>query len=174
MSSQNKKAPNLSFKIETKINAPAEKVWEILGKDFVNIAAWTATVKESSPVTANNIPSEFTPLAHIEFPGRKTYTQNKGRELTAIEVLTIYSDQDRELEFYGVGIPKFMEYVSDKQSVQSLGVNESVVVFDVNMRLKGIAKLLKGFIKSRFQKTFLGIQQELKIYAETGQIARAQ
>ena len=43
----NLQKPNVTVQIKTKINAPAEKVWEVLGQQFADISKWTSVVEAS-------------------------------------------------------------------------------------------------------------------------------
>ena len=160
--------PNVVVQVKTKINAPADKVWAILGKQFADISNWTSFVESSKALTADEISSGYTPAANAAVPARQTTVENKGKTSTLVEVVTMYSDERRELTFYGLGLPKFIEYASDKQSVIVNGVNECTVVFDVKVRLKGIFKLFKGKAEKRFAENFKKVQNDLKIYAEKG------
>ena len=167
------KKPNVKVQIKTKINAPADKVWEILGHQFANISEWTSVVVTSKALTANEIPEgSYQPAESASVPARQTTSINKGKSATLTEVVTAYSDEHRELTFYGVGLPSFIAYASDKQSVISTGENECEVVFNVEIRLKGIFKLFKGAAKKRFAANFKKVQNDLKIYAETGKVSQ--
>ena len=154
--------------VQTKINAPADKVWAILVKQFPDISNWTSFVESSKALTADEISSDYTPAANAAIPARQTTVGNKGKTSTLVEIVTMYSDERWELIFYGLGLPKFIEYASDKQSVIVNGENECTVVFDVKVRLKGIFKLFKGKAEKRFAENFKKVQNDLKIYAETG------
>ncbi len=165
------KKPNVTVQIKTKINAPADKVWEVLGKQFADISKWTSVVEASKAINLDEIPSnEFTPSDNAPVPARQTTTINGGRKATLIEVLTSYSDEKRALKFYGLGLPSFIAYAGDKQSVIPTGEKECEVVFDVEMRLKGIFKLFNGIARKRFAKNFKKVQNDLKTYVETGNI----
>ena len=47
----------------------------------------------------------------------------------------------------GLGFPVLLNYAGDKQSVVSTGEQECEVVFDIEMRLKGIFSLFQGHCK---------------------------
>ena len=167
------KKPNVNVQIKTKINAPADKVWEVLGKQFADISKWTSVVEDSKAIRLDEIPSnEFTPADNAPVPARQTISVNGGRKATLIEVLTLYSDEKRTLKFYGLGLPSFIAYAGDKQSVIPMREKECEVVFDVEMRLKGIFKLFKGIAKKRFAKNFKKVQNDLKVYVETGKVVK--
>ncbi len=160
---QNKEA-NVNVKISTIINAPADKVWEVLGQQFDDIADWTTVVKSSKAIekTPTNIIAD--PSAPI--PARETTSENKGKTITLVEVITEYSDENRSLKFYGDGLPSFIEFASDKQSVIEKGPHQSVVVFEVEVSLKSVFSIFKGKVEKRFEENFKRVQNDLKIYVE--------
>jgi len=110
--------PNLKVYIETEINASAGQVWEILGKQYVDISKWSNFVDTSYSVSAEDLPEGYTALPNAPVAARVTVAGKKGNK--AIEVLTIYNDETRELKFYGEGLPGFIEFVSDHQRVESI------------------------------------------------------
>lgn len=161
------KKPNVVVQIKTKINASADKVWEILGQEFHKIAEWTSFVEESKKMTVSEIPeSSFLPALSAPIPARHTLVKNGGRTSELVEVVTMYSDKKRALTFYGIGLPKFIDYAGDTQYVQEINEHECEVVFDVEVRLKGVFRLLKGIVKKRFAENFKKIQEDLKTYVE--------
>ena len=171
-SEMNKKNPNVVVRVETQINAPADQVWQVLGKEFADIAHWTSLVESSKAVAVGEIPahSPYTPAADAPIPARQTTSVNKGRTATLIEVVTMYSDEKRELKFYGVGLPKFIAFGGDKQSVVANSEATSTVIFNVELRLKGFFKLLKGKIEKRFAENLKKLQEDLKVYIEAEKI----
>ncbi len=164
------KEPNVVVKVKTRINAPAEKVWETLGKQFDDISIWTSFVDSSKALSPDEIPSGYNVATNAPVPARKTIVKNMARTSELIEVVTMYDDDNRELMFYGLGLPRFIAYAGDKQGVIEINENECFVVFNVTVRLKGIFKLFKGKLEKRFAENFQKIQNDLKIYSETGKI----
>ncbi len=160
--------PNLKVYIETEINASADHVWEILGKQYADVSKWSNFVDTSYSIAAEDLPQGYTALPNAPVPARITVAGKK--EQKAIEVLTIYNDETRELKFYGEGLPGFIEFVSDHQRVESIGENKCNVSFSIEMKLKGPVVLLKGLVKKRFLKVMTSLQNELKVYAETGEL----
>ncbi len=160
--------PNIKVYIETEINASADHVWEILGKQYADIYKWSNFVDTSYSIAAEDLPEGYTALPNAPVPARITAAGKKGTKVT--EVLTIYNDETRELKFYGEGLPGFIKFSSDHQRVESLGDNKCKVSFSIEMKLKGPLVLLKGLVKKRFFKVMTSIQNELKVYAETGEV----
>ena len=160
---------NIKFEVRTKINAPAKDVWKIVGKEFDKISSWTDFVEHSQSVDSEEVTkTPYTPDNSAPVPARKTKVINKGRTSELIEVITMYSDENRSLKFYGVGLPKFISFASDVQSVVTIGENECEIVFEVELRVKGIFKLLKNKMKNHFYESMTFLQNDLKLFVESG------
>lgn len=158
---------NVSLIVKTKINAPADVVWELLGKQFANISSWSESVKTSIALNESDIPeTEYRPISTAPVPARQTTVENKGTTKTLVEILTAYSDVDRSLKFYGIGLPKFIAFASDEQNVIVIDDKNSEVVFHLEARLNGIFKLFKGKMKKRFAENLKKIQNDLKSMVE--------
>ena len=153
--------------IKTKINAPAEKVWQILAHQFDDIATWSSIVNESRRLSAGEIPAGFTPAPSAPVLGRETVSP----ALKAKEIITHYSEEKMELTFEAADLPPIMTYADDVQRVIPNGPNQCIVTFDIRMEPWGPLKIFNPILKGRFAKTMGGVQQDLKQYAETGQAA---
>ena len=152
--------------IEREINAPAEKVWEILAHQFGNMANWTATLSESRAVDASQYP-EFKAASTAPVPARETTSSFA----QAIEIITEYSEEEMQLTFDAVGLPPFMSSARNTQRVVAQGPDKSVISFDFRIGLKHVFNIMSPLVKRRFGKTMGGVQRELKFYAETGEPA---
>ena len=58
--------------IETEINAPAEKVWQILAHQFADMADWTTTLSESRVVDSSELPKGLKIASNAPVPARET------------------------------------------------------------------------------------------------------
>ena len=155
----------MELHIETEINAPADKVWQILAHQFGDMADWTTTLSESRVVDASDYPNfKAAPTAPV--PARET-TSSFAK---AVEIITEYDEEKKQLTFDAVGLPPFMSSARNTQRVIAKGPNKSVVSFDFRIGLKHIFNLMSPLLKSRFGKTMGGVQRELKVYAETGRV----
>ncbi len=154
----------MELHIETEINAPAEKVWEILAHQFAEIGEWSSTVKESRELSAGEIPSRFIPASNAPALGRETIA---GPGVKLKEVITEYSEEKMELTFEGIDLPPLVfNSGKDTQSVISKGSNKCLLTFDVDMQPRGIFKVINPLLKRRMGSTFGAIQKELKVHAE--------
>lgn len=150
--------------VETEINASADKVWEILGKNFAEIDQWTETISTSDAVSFQSVPEGFTAASAAPVAGRRTVS----KKITATEILTAYSDENQTFTFKAADGPKFLGYAQNNSSVISLSENKSKVVFDIEVKLEGFVKVLAKKFQKKMIKTMTGIQQDLKVFAENG------
>lgn len=148
--------------IETEINAPAEKVWQILAHQFADMADWTPTLSESRVVDVSELPAGLKIAPNAPVPARET-TSSFAK---AIEVISNYSEENMELTFEAANLPPILSTAANTQRVIAKGANQSMITFDMNIGLKGVFKLLGPFLSRRFQKTMGGVQRDLKVYAE--------
>ena len=150
--------------IETEINTPAKKVWEILAHQFGDMAIWTATLSESRTIAANEIPDGFKPAPTAPVPARETTS----KVVKAKEIITKYSEDKMTLTFEAADLPPIMASAKNTQRVIPKGSNKCLVSFDIRVESRSIFKLMNPILKHRFGSTMSGVQQELKVYAETG------
>ena len=153
----------MKLHVETEIDAPADKVWEIIAHQFGDIAEWAATVKKSHVVNASKYP-EFKPASTAPVSARETTTAFA----TAVEIITEYSEEKRCLTFDAANLSPFMSSARNTQRVLAKGSEKSVISFDIQIGLKHIFNVATPLLKSRFNKTMGGLQQELKQFAEIG------
>ena len=153
--------------IETEINAPAEKVWQILAHQFADMADWTTTLSESRVVDSSELPKGLKIAPTAPVPARET-TSSFAK---AIEVISDYSEEKMELTFHAANLPPILSEAANTQRVVSKGPNKRVLTFDMNIGLKGVFKIMTPILKRRFHTTMSKVQGELKVYAETGKVA---
>ena len=151
--------------IETEINAPADEVWKVLAHQFSEINQWSATVEKSWAVDASDVPAGFEVAPDAPVAGRVTISP----VLEATEILTMYSDENKEFTFRAAGLPFFVNLIQNTQRVVPIDDENSMITFDVHMEPSGIFKVINPILASRFGGTFGQVQQDLKVYVESGQ-----
>lgn len=154
--------------IETEINAPAAEVWAVLAHEFAEIDKWSSTVRGSRVIDISEVPEGYEVAPSAPIPGRETASPAG----TFREIFTMYSDEQMELTFQADGLPSIITYMADTQRVIPLDDGRSLVTFDVTMAVSGIFRVFGPILKGRFASTFGLVQEELKIYIETGQPAK--
>ena len=163
---QGKKKGIIQVNVSVDINASADKVWDILGKQFAEIDKWSSTVITSKVVSFDSVPDGIVASRNSKVAGRTTTS----KALTATEILTEYSDENREFTFVSANTPKFLEYGRNHSYITDLGNNTCKVTFEVEMKINGILRLFKGKFKKKFIKAMTQVHQDLKVYAETGKV----
>lgn len=153
----------MKIHIQTEINAPAEKVWQILAHQFGDIAKWSSLVSTSHVVEAGDLPPGCKADPSSPTAGRSTTTPLG----TIIEVIIDYSESKRELTFTAAEPPSIFAGVSDTQRVIAQTPDRCLVTFDIHLEPLGIFKLLNPILRRRIKSTMSGVQQDLKHYAET-------
>ena len=140
------------------INAPASQVWRILVEDYDKVGEWATAVPES-----------FTNPEVPEGEGRICSTTLGN----TTEVITQLDEQERNFT-YSVepeNPPFFLEGIDNTWTVEPKGNNQSVVSMNADVKLKtAVAPLIAPLMKWRMHKGFGTILEELKYYAETGQV----
>lgn len=155
----------MKLHLEQEINASADKVWNILGHQFADIAIWS-NLEYSRAITTDEVPDGFKAATDAPVPGRAT--PNPLGEL--IEVLTHYSDSDRQFTFLGLGLPPIISRAENTTTVIEKGENQCLVTFDIEMDLKSIFKIIDPLLKRRFatsKRGPAGVIEELRVYAES-------
>ena len=151
----------MHLRLEKRINAPADVVWQLLGREFDAIDEWADFVKTSRPISPDEVPAGLTAAPTAPVPGRETMTKVK-----LVEVITAYDDAARTLTFHGVGLPPVISVASDEQSVRPDGATASTVAFDITMGFRGPFVVLGPLMKRRMTKQFDGILDDLRRHAE--------
>ncbi|OJJ14930.1 hypothetical protein BKI52_40980 [marine bacterium AO1-C] len=148
------------------INVSAVTLWQIVS-DFENVGQWTSTLKRS---TGAGKP-EFEGASVSE---RVCHTNIKGYDHIH-EKLTMYNEANKELAYKVTkGLPRFVLLASNHWTVHEVGANQSIIKMEATTRLTRFMGFLFG---SRMKKTALKalktVLEELKVYAETGEVAEA-
>ncbi|PCJ67440.1 MAG: hypothetical protein COA58_03730 [Bacteroidetes bacterium] len=151
-----------TFKSEI-INVSADSLWAIL-REFDKVAHWTSALDHSEGVGE----SKFEGTTCNE----RVCEANKSR---LVEKLTQFSDNDRELAYeLTEGAPGFVKLATNHWTVHEIGPNQSEVRMDVTMHLsKFMGFFLGGAITKTMTKQILIVLNDLKVYAETGDVSEA-
>lgn len=145
-------------KRQINVNAPTSQMWHILAEDYDKVGEWATAVEESTP-------NPDVPVGE----GRvcvTTFGDNK-------ETITQIDEQKRtftyEVEF--AKSPFILEGIENTWIVEPVGSNQSLVSMSANVNLKTVfGHLLGPLLKRRMEKGFDSLLEELKYFAETGQV----
>lgn len=144
----------------TPINAPAERVWQIIGPGFARIAEWASEVPSSAPTDTGvegDVPE-----------GRVCAVRAAGFD-EIVEVLTAYDDERRTLTYLAThGMPRGVRRATNTWSVTPAGdgcVFQMVAEVDLHPALGWTARPAATFFRRLGRVT----GADLRHRVETGQ-----
>jgi len=140
------------------INAPAEKVWNVYGRDFANVGFWATAVSHS--VANDQLPK----VNNSPVGGRlcQTIFGQISEEFTA------YDDDKRSFSFKGVFVSKMFKSVVNTSELTSVDENTTEVKITPNIQLTFIGMLMYPMIRMNLSKSLNEILDDLKYYVENG------
>lgn len=148
------------------IHVSADSLWNIV-KEFDNVGVFFSGIDHAEgrgePEFEGATCSERT--CHVNLNG---YSQ-------VHEKLTQFDPQKRELayEFTGGG-PKFLLFAGNHWKVEEVGPNECILKMEATMHLKRfVGALFGGKLRKTIEKELPISLNELKLYAETGEVSEA-
>jgi len=148
----------MKFSKQITVNASAEKVWDITGRDFANIGVWSTAVSHS---VAND---KLASVNNSPVGGRLCET-SFGK---ISEEFTAYDDDKKTFSFKGVFDSKMFKSVINTTELTSIDENTTEVKITPNVELSFIGTLMSPMIKMKLSKTMDEILDDLKYYVENG------
>ncbi|MFQ6552679.1 SRPBCC family protein [Aestuariibius insulae] len=149
----------MKIDVSTTVNAPAEKVWTLLGPRFGHISEWCATVNSSRlserPVALQNAPAA----------GRHCETTFGPFD----EMFRDYDPEARTMAYEATSpkLPFFIKRLTNRFTVESLGNDRCRVTMNSGADMTQPFRTLMGpMMKMSMGKSLRGLVEELKYYAE--------
>jgi len=146
----------MKFSKDITINAPAKKVWDILGHKFADVGQWSSLVSHS--VINNDAPK----VNKSPVGGRLCET-SIGK---ISEEFTAYDEKGMTFSFKGVITSKVFSNVISTNAVTAIDENTSKVTATPNVDLKAIGILMYPLIKMNLGKLINQGLIDLKYFAE--------
>jgi len=146
----------MKFSKDITINAPAEKVWDILGHQFTDVGKWSRLVSQS--VINNDAPK----VNNSPVGGRLCET-SIGK---ISEEFTAYDEEGMTFSFKGVITSKVFSNVISTNAVTAIDENTSKVTVTPNVDLKALGILMYPLIKMNLGKLIKQGLIDLKYFAE--------
>ena len=153
----------LNIKESIEIKTSAEKAWEVIGPNFLNIADWGRGISkswnnDSVPTTIDGAPAggRFCDL---------------GKFGIADERILHYSDAQKEISWSAQSekLPGFLIGLQNELKVVEIDENTCRATTNITAKLTGIGGLiLGGPIRNNFTKLLKGFVKDWKAYSETG------
>lgn len=154
-------------KVSMVFNASADSVWEIIGPGFSEVSKWSRAVDHAA--------TSGTP----DFEGASCSIRScdlNASGFSKISETIIEFDAEKRSVGYTVdtGLPGFVTYMANNWRIIKVGPNQSKAEMTITMRLKPfMGFLMGGLFKKNVNKVLDEVIEDLKIYAETGQISEA-
>jgi hypothetical protein len=147
------------------VNVSADRLWSILADDFDNIGEWASGVDSSGPKTDAPVPEGASVGGRIcQVPG-----------LGAVnEAFTSFDPVERSYAFEATAsnIPSFVRNLTNHTVVKSLGPEQSEVQLKITADTEGVeGAQAEPELTRQFSQTIDGFLEDLKIFAESGQIS---
>ena len=149
---------DMNFTKQIIINAPAEKVWAVAGRDFAKIGVWATAVSHS---VAND---KLTSVNGSAVGGRLCETAFG----TASEEFTAYDDAKKTYSFKGVFDSKMFNDVTSNMEVTSIDDNTAKVEITPALELTLTGVLMYPMIRMQLSKVTDEVLEDLKYYVENG------
>lgn len=148
----------MKFSKQIIVNAPAEKVWGVLGRDFANVGNWATLVAHSEVNTE-------APVVNNSPVGGRLCNTSIGK---ISEEFTAYDDQNMSFSFKGVITSKMFTNLISTNKVTAIDDNTSEVIATPNVELTFLGTLMFPLIKLQLSKAVSGGLDDLKYYVENG------
>jgi len=148
------------------LSVGADKAWEVVGPNFINIAAWGRGINKSWKNED----------AEIRFDGAPAGGRfcDLGKFGIADERILHYDQQAKEITWSAkvAAFPGFLSNLQNALSVEAIDENSCQISSNITADLSGIRGwLLGGALKKNFQKLASGFLKDWKTYAVTGEIS---
>jgi Polyketide cyclase / dehydrase and lipid transport len=126
----------MNFSSHIIINAPAEAVWDIIGRQFDRIGEWATAIPASAAVPPD-VPGQPTVTA-APVAGRVCDT---GIHMLphATEMIIAYSDSDRTLTHQATGMPAYVGVARNRWAITAVDQQRTQAAFEAVFAPRGIA-----------------------------------
>ena len=147
------------------VNVSADRLWSILADDFDKIGEWASGVDSSGPNTDAAVPEG------ASVGGRVCQVPSLG---AVNEAFTSFNPLERSFSFEATAseIPSFVRDLTNNTVVRPLGLEQSEVQVRFTADTEGVqGAQAEPALTSQFSQAIEGSLEDLKIFAESGEIA---
>ncbi|NMH85918.1 SRPBCC family protein [Flavivirga algicola] len=167
MAQKKKKYKEINIiKASDTINVSADSLWNIV-KKFDNVGVYFSGIDHA----VGKGEPEFEGATCSE---RTCYVNLKGYS-EIHEKLTLFDEEKRELAYeLTSGAPSFMIFAGNHWTIKEISPNQCTLKMHASIRMKRfMGFLFGGKLKRTIEKQLPEALQELKVYAETGDVSQA-
>lgn len=151
-----------SLSREVIIEAPAERLWDIIGRGFGRIGDWASPIPASEPIDRAGSETGASVAGRVCDTGLRMFPR-------VIETIVDYDDSAYTLTYVAQGMPGFVGMARNRWQVSAVGDGRTVVRFDGVIETRGIAgRLLDLPLRLQLGRAGRHVLGDLKHYAEQG------
>jgi hypothetical protein len=163
--------PELS--VDLIVAAPADRVWDVIGRRFDRIGEWATAIPASTaipngaPATGGARPPSVV-ATDAPVAGRVCQT-GIGLLPEVTETLTAYDDANHTLTYQASGMPAFVTLARNTWTVTPIDAHRSRISLRARFDTRGLLGLLvRWAILAQTRRTSRHLTDDLRHYVETG------
>ena len=148
------------------IAVSTDRLWEIIGPGFADVGKWATSIDYSEG--SGNSSIDGAPCDE-----RACDISAKGFDKVG-EKITKYDATNQKVSYRVLhGMPGFVKFAENNWEVVKVG-DKSALKMNLTMQLgKFMGAIMGGMFNRSLQKTFTGMFEDIKVYAETGDVSKA-
>jgi hypothetical protein len=157
------------------VAAPADRVWDVIGRRFDRIGDWATAVPHSTalPNASATTAGPRLPIAAdvLAAPVAGRVCQTGIRLVPQVtETLIAYDDANRTLTYQASGMPAFVTLARNTWTVTAIDAHHSRVSLRARFDTRGLLGLLgRWAILAQTRRTSRHLTEDLRHYVQTGQ-----
>ncbi len=155
------------------VDAPADAVWEVVGRQFDRVGAWATAIPRSAPIlapTTSAAPRQAAQSATSDAPvaGRVCHTGVRLVPLVT-ERLVAYDDANRTFTYQAEQHPRFLKTARNHWRVEAIDQRRTRISLHATVQPRGVLGWA-AFLLLRVQlaRVAAGFLQDLRYYVEHG------
>lgn len=155
-----KDKPSTIIKQSITIDAPINKVWQILGPEFPDAYKWASSVNHSEAKNNQSVNGSTCSERGCNISGMGNIK----------EKILSYSDTEHVLSYQVIeGMPSMVKYMSNTWKLIDLGNGKTKLEMQMEMKTGGImGAMMKGMMRKKMTKMSNEVVEEFKYYVEMG------
>lgn len=157
-----RKDTEMEFKKNLTIDAPSDRVWEVVAHEFDQVGIWSSGVATSGPNLDVAVPDGAT------VGGRVCATPGFG-DLN--ETFTSYSEENKQFTFAVSGMPSFITLAQNTVKVRPTGNDTTDVSLHIQMETNAVGRLIGPMFSIKLKATLNTFLDELKAYIERDEVS---